>query len=504
MIRKGITIMLLIIVAGVMGTRVYAQSELRIGEAVDGNIANPGDREQWTFFALQNDIFSFRVEADDNFDPILTILDPNGDAIIVTDDYNYPDSRDALAEAITMPRTGTYTVIVTGYAGTTGTFTLTVLPGYADLAFTADFGAIGDWAQTGELIVDASAEQVFLELTGIQERGALVQPEAGPFADFFMEMNVDTVGGRNGWTVGAVLRWQSNGNHTVVEVRSQGSWRLVRVEGDQVRVIRDWTTHPAIQAGQTTFRLGVLAVGDGFEVFYNGQFVGQVVDAGPQSGQIGVSLLTADAFGSSTSITVDSLLITTPLEGDGVAVFPDQLVVGNATQTMRELERRRLIPMGGSQALNVSESFLERRSDGVDTLPLGRGTTFEAFAMSTTINLELQDMGVAACGLMLRNVGENAYTVAFVDNFGGYGISERQGEVFTNGFYDENPAWIGETGHNLLVVVADDRMDYFVNGRYLGRADISTVEGQVGNAILNYDPLTSICRFEDTWLWRWE
>jgi len=232
--------------------------------------------------------------------------------------------------------------------------------------------------------------------------------------------------------------------------------------------------------------------------------VGQVVNDSPASGRVGISLLTVDAFNSSTVVTVDDLLITTPTQVDDAPVFPDQLVVGNANQTVHELERRRLIPMGGNQPMSVTESFIERRSDGVDTLALGRGATYSTFALSTTIEVELFDSGVVACGLMLRNTGDEAYTVAFVDNFGGYGVSDRAGNAFTNSFYDENAAWAGTTGHNLLVVVNEGRVDYFINGRYVGSADLQLVEGEVGNIAMNYSPINSLCRFEDTWLWRWE
>ena len=469
---------------------------------VTGSIDAAEDTMRWSFFALQNDVVSLHLEGEDGLDPVLQLVDEQGQAVIANDDYKYPDSRNALLEAITIARTGTYDVVVSSFGETTGDFTLTLIPGFAQLDAGPDVGDV-EWDEVGEIFVTPDSDSVVLEVSGLQERGALINAEAGPYENFYTRINVTGVEGRSGWVVGLALRWQPNNSYYAVEVSSQDVWRMVAVDGGEVRIVRDWTSHPALLDAAAPFQVAVLATGTMFEVFFNGQLVGSVSDDTIPSGRAGIALAGTDAIDSLVTATVDEMMISVPLLIGGQRVFPNALVQGNASQVVHELERRGVIPPNGQQALSVSESFIERRTSGVDTLTLGRGARFRNFALSTMVSLERQDEGLAGCGIMVQHTADDAYVVAFKDARGGYGLSRRTGETFSSGVFNERTDWAGLEQDNLLVIVMDDQIHYFVNGSFAGTLETPSVEGLVGNAILNYDSTSAVCRFSDMWLWQW-
>ncbi|MCS7071116.1 MAG: hypothetical protein NZM00_06395, partial [Anaerolinea sp.] len=88
------------------GRRAAAQSGITPGEPVSGAIES-GRAVDFVFNGTAGEVISLEAAADDAaLDPVLTLLDSSGRALIRSDDYAYPASRDALLEAITLPRTG--------------------------------------------------------------------------------------------------------------------------------------------------------------------------------------------------------------------------------------------------------------------------------------------------------------------------------------------------------------------------------------------------------------
>ena len=469
---------------------------------VTGTLEAAQETFRWSFFGLQNDVISLVLKGEGDLDPVLQLVDEQGQTIITNDDYAYPDSRDALLEAITIPRTGTYDIVVSSYRETEGDFTLTMIPGYAQLDVGPDLSGI-EWEEDGDISATSASDSVMVEVSGLQARGAIINAEAGPYDTSFVQINVARVEGRSGWVVGIALRWQPNNSYYVVEVSDQDVWRMVAVERDEVRVVRDWTAHPALTNDAAPFQFAVLANGSAFEVFYNNQLVGSITDDALGSGRVGIALSGTDALDSEVTAVIDEMAISVPMMVANERVFPDAIVLGNPSQVIHELERRGVIPPNGQQTLSVSESFIERRSSGVDTLTLGRGARFRNFALSTSASLERQDDGLAGCGLMLQQTADDMYVLAFKDSEGGYGLSKRTGGQFSAGVFNSRPDWAGIQQDNLLVVVVDSLIHYFVNGIYVGALDTPPVEGVVGNAILNYNSNSAVCRFSDMWLWQW-
>lgn len=472
----------------------------------EGAISEDTPQQAWTFSAITGEVVSLVVAGDGDFDPLLQITNSDGGEVIRNDDAAYPRETDAIIEAMTVPRTGTYTVTVTGFGSTTGTYAITLLHGYSQLTLQNAADNAGWTSVSGDLSV-TSGEMLTVTLEGVNQRGVATNEQLATVGDFYAELRVGEIIARNTWTVGLSLRQRAS-RSVVVAVNARGQWRADLVNGENSVTLRDWTLHPAIVPEQTTFTLGVLGIGDGFNVFYDGQFMGQFISTEPaRTGRVGVMVATADAINSAVEAQFDALTITTPRQIAGDDLFPAALIPGTQTQLIQELERRRIIPPGGRLALNVGESFTESAQPGLALVELGRGATYTNYVIATTTSISLRTntgAGPSGCGLVFRRTGEDEYTVAYVDSDGGYGVSTRETNAFIPGLYAQNPAYATLLNHALLVVVRDDVLHYYVNHTYAGQLDITPVTGVIGNALVNFEANNTACDFTDTWLWTWD
>lgn len=469
---------------------------------VTGSVA-AGSSESWTFFASEGQVVSLSVEATSgDLDPVLSILDRSGNPLISNDDLSYPDRREALLEAITLPRAETYTAVVSAHGTTSGDYRLTLTHGFSQVSSTETFDGEDAWRSDNDALTPLLSEgSLRLSLNGIDQRAVVFLPNAPTFSDFYAQVNVE-VSGQDGWTVGMTARQQDSRNTYLFLLNQRGEWRFILRENGSDTILRDWTTHPAIVAGGNNFALGMLVNGSGFDFFYNNQPIGRLSDSGiAEAGSVGFTVGTGSSLSSETNARLDDLIVTTPLDLDGARVVPQQLMVGNPNAVARELQRRSLIPAGGEMALVVQESFIESRRPGVETLELARGSAYRDLVIGTTMNWEAAP-ATTGCGLMFRATGDANYLLAYIDQTGGYGISQRQGDAFLPGLYGQVVPFTGTT-HNLVVIARGSEILLYVDGLLSGRLPAEPVEGGIGNAVINFDPVNTSCQFSDTWLWTW-
>ena len=499
--RIAIFVLVLLVTSVIAGQE---QTPLTINNPQVGEITLQDQSNTYAFTALGGDVFSFRVEAIGEFDPIMRLYNSDGRLIIANDDYNRESSRDALLEAITIPQTGEYIVEVSGYEESTGGYTLTMLPGYSLLSLDERFVNLDAWTTQDGAEANFDPGQPVLQIEGISQTGYLLHNTDEQFDNFYLSGIVSNIIGQNGWIVGIVFRMQDNGDHYAVLVNSLGHWRLTAQVGDEVFVIREWTPHPAIVPGDPDFALSVLANGTGFDVFYNGQLIGEASDSRiTESGQVGLAVGTLDAMGSTMSVAVNNIIVTTPDQIEGESIIPQQLVDSTQTHAFQELERRHLVPGGGQLVLTVDESFVENRRPGVTPLLLGRGAIYERLALGTTVRPEVFGDGVVGCGLVAGFYADNNYYTAFIDNAGGFGVSRRSEDGFEPGIYAENADFAEADTHDLLLVLDGQMLHFYVDGLYVDSLETGPVDGGVGNIAINFDPVEAVCRFEDTWVWTW-
>ncbi|GEM_PF-343397 len=467
-------------------------------------VANTTD--SYTFNAPLGAVLSFSVRATDpTFDPVLTILDSQGREVIANDDYNYPESGNALLEAITIPRTGTYSVQVSGFEGSGGAYSLRAYPGYSEIAALDSFDRIGGLAILNDTVTASVINGVVdLAYQGVRGTGAVIYEYVDPIADFYAEMRVNEVNNSSGWIVGMAVRRQRE-NYYALHIRSDGLWRFVIVEDGTEEVLRDWTPHPALVAGQTTFDLGVMANNDGFDFYYNRAYIGSVTDSRlPSPGGIGIVVGGSSSLTSRTNAQIDDLIITSPHFVNGARVLPDRVIVTSGADMVRALEQRHIVNPNGTMALTVPESSVEFARAGVNRLMLGRGTTYTEFALGAMVQINAGAPNrVSGCGLIFHFQDETDYMLAYLDAQGGYGMSQRQGDTFLPGLFGENPEW-GEDQHHLLVIADSTTLYYYIDGQLVGTLNSTAQTGEVGTAVVNFETITTSCLYRDLWLWQWE
>jgi hypothetical protein len=497
-IRCGLLCFVALAVMAGIRTPVRAQERtLALYDTVSGSLA-AGAVHDWTLNASAGTLLSIFVRANDAaLDPTLSILE--GETILIgNDDYDYPNSRDAALEAITLPRTGSYIVRVGSYAASVGDYTLNIQPGYGQIGLRDEFEDQGEWGAVNgtSAVVSSNEGQLQLALSGLEQSAIVGNTTNMVFSDFYAEADISEVSGRGGWAMGLLAR-QIGDDAYAFEVDAQGRWRFVHRVGESNTVIRDWSTHPAIRAGEAAFRLGMLARQNDFDFFYNNQLLGSltVTDATAQ-GRIAFDLRTGSALDSQTEVAVESLTVTIPVSP---SIFPQQLIVADGAVMAQELERRGLIPPA-VQALNVRESFIELSRAGVGALALGGGETYSRFALGAYVDWQAGYLDApTGCGLVVGYQNTDAYTLAYLAQNGGYGLSARSETGFAPGLAGSLPALPPAPNH-LLLVAGETGLHYYLNGVHIGVLDEGVIEGQIGVAAVNYEPVSVSCQFSNLWL----
>ncbi len=467
---------------------------------------NAEETQTWSFNARDGEVLSFYAQPlASQLDPILTIINANGDPLMSNDDYA-PDRPDALIEAFTAPSTATYQIVVSGYGQTLGAYRLAMLAGYSSILLSDNFASeslLQTLTPDPETPPQVTFENGVLRLRqdGIQKTGAIAH-QVTDSTNFYAMLRVKSIAHRNGWQIGLLLRQTTPNTFYMLQLNNRGQWRFVLSNDGTETVLRDWGTHPAIIAEKADFRLGVLANGRGFDVFYDGQYVGTVSDATLQAqGKIGMSVTTANALNSTVVAEFDELMLTVPALVNNQRVPTKQLLLNTPNLIVRQLQRQSYIPYGGNMALELTESTAEFTSGGITRVAIARNTLFTNFAYSATVSLTASGgEGVIGCGLTARDTGNN-YLLAFADNAGGHGLSAREGEAFTRNLF--NTLAIPKTSYHLLMIANEERVDFFLDGLWVGALPHTPVEGGISNAVTNYDRLNTSCRFRDVWLWTW-
>ncbi|MBE2267049.1 MAG: PPC domain-containing protein [Anaerolinea sp.] len=495
---------LLLIVLGALlpFARLNAQTILTPFTEITGRIASGGS-QQYTFTAQSGAVVSLIARAtSEDFDPQIALIDQGGRELFSNDDYAYPDNRDALLEAVTLPRTETYTVEVSGYGETAGNFALTLLPGYGSPVTIEEFTEDG-WEGVNNVRAAQQNNMLSLSLQGTRRAGAAFNPAVQAPANFMAQVDVISVSNPSGWTVGIAAR-QNGDDYYLYEVNVQGLWRFSRYEAGTATVLRDWTAHPGIVAGESAFTLGLLANGVGFDFFYNTAYVGSVNDSALNTdGGVGLAVGITSALSSETSAQFDNLIITTPVNVDDERVIPQQIPVGEGTALVLALKRQNLVAPDGVMALTLPESSVQYARGGVNRVMLGRGTTYTNFALGGVVDMQGSvPTEAGGCGIVFRFASETDYTLAYIEQTGGYGISKREGDVFLPGLFGQRET-VQRGRHHLLIIADEGTLHYYVDREYMGSLENAPQDGQIGIAVVNFEGMTTLCSYSNLWLWEW-
>ncbi|MDQ7024448.1 MAG: PPC domain-containing protein [Anaerolineae bacterium] len=485
---------------------VSAQAQtLTLNASQSGELA-VGASDSWSFIAQEGQILSFTMTSD-TLDSVIAIQDLNGNTLISNDDYHYPESRDALIEAFSAPYTGSYILLVSGFGESSGAYDLLMLSGYSQIVAQDSFDTNSGW-QTVDVGSESLPEleiatgTLMLSQEGINQRALAVgvRPTSPVYA---FQARFMRVSGGQGWRVGLLFQYEDALNYYAVLLNHNGAWRMLRVQAGEETILRDWGTHPAIRPSATEFTLGVLVNGTGYDIFYNEQFIGTQVDAALSDGQVGFVINTVDAIGSTVTARIDDMIITAPMSLNGENLFPDTLVALNNTYTARELERRLIIPTGGVMALHIPESFAQQVSAGVSRFPLARESQFANFVLGATVSWQASSADLNGCGLIVRAADNLDYVLGYVDSMGGYGLSVRRDDTFTENIFNDNLAVIRQA-YQLLLIAVDDVVLFYLDGTFVGAVDSEISSGGIAEAVVNFEATNTECRYTNLWVWTWD
>ena len=328
-----ITFTLVVVALLSIALPAQAQTTLSLLTPVTGSVPANGTNV-WMFSAQNGAVLSFALHAESNeFDAALTLTDSSGREVISSDDYDYPNNLDPLLEAITMPRTDTYTLTVSGINDTYGDYVLTMLPGYSTSAYNDDFST-SQW-QALDLTVSLQQSSAQLQMNGQgtrQNYGLAFDNSSAALTDIYAQANVVNVTDPGGWVVGMAVR-RVNDSYYLLSINSQGLWRFTLVQNGTESVIRDWTQHPNVIPGANSFTLAVLAKNVGFDFFYNSGYIGSTSDSTlTEAGQVGLMSGPYSSTPSLSSATFDDLVVTTPTLVNSSDVIPQEVQAGDGRQ----------------------------------------------------------------------------------------------------------------------------------------------------------------------------
>ena len=486
-------------------TSVAQEQTLNFFEAVRGSL-EPGAQESWRFSAPRGSMISLVARAlNDRLDPRLDVHDADGALIASNDDVDWPANRNAVIEALSLPASGDFSVRVSGVGNSSGNYELLLLQGWSDLAWDEDFNDADAW-QASTIAADTylGEGRAVIVLEPPVEAVTITRALELPTESFSLHADITEVAGNRGWRLGLVSHWQSRDEWARYSVDDQGRWQFLVNSTEGLKVLRGWTEHPAIRAGEDLASLGLAYYGGSVELFYNRKSLGRITKGLPASpGRIGLYVGTGNQPDAQLTAWFSGLRLTTPVTTAAGGLTPAQLPGKEYLTILRNLQRQRIVPGAGELSMLVPESYVITNRAGVSTIRLGGEQQFSHFVLGASFVAELSSNKlVAGCGLVLVASDEFSYSLAWLDNTGSAGLSRREGDVFAPG-----PARaglpVGNSPHQLLVVADGERLLFFADQYFVGQQPTAVSAGTVGNAALSFGNLTATCRFSDTWLWRW-
>lgn len=499
--RRWISVCIIFLLSAVP---LHAQERvLQLGRQVEASL-DPGQFHQYQLTVPELTILSIRVSSlDDSLDPILRVYNGAGTELIANDDHDYPFGQDAVIQAIVIPRSDTYTISVSGFADTSGSYRIQVLPGFDRLGTRDEALSPDGWEVLyGVADLERVAEgELFVNFEGLALSATLLGKRFPPEPDFYFEVQFERItSSAPDGQIGLVFRYLRPDLHSRLVLNQRGFWRLERIEEGEIVVVRDWSTHPAILAGESEVRLGILASGKHIDVVYNGQVVAAFNDPDVQSsGGVGIAMRTADVLGGRLTFAVTDALMTVPTRSADGLIFPQQLVANGRHALADTLARLQLVPAGGQFRLTLSKSSVRHSSVGVTPFLLGGGVRFNEFALGAELSAQLSDATNGGCGLIFDYVDDLHYSVAYLTAEGEFGVSRRDSEGFEPGIYGKLDS-VELDGREMLLIANGTSLHYYLDGAHVGSMPYPSASGLVGIAVVNYQPVATNCLFEDLWV----
>jgi hypothetical protein len=107
--------------------------------------------------------------------------------------------------------------------------------------------------------------------------------------DFYLAVDYQSLSGPSGAYVGLVMRLDENGNYYLFSLRNDGYYSFDLYDNAQWISIIPWSSSPAIQMSGNN-QAAVIAEGERFSFFVNGEWLGDTIDGTLSSGYSGLMM----------------------------------------------------------------------------------------------------------------------------------------------------------------------------------------------------------------------
>lgn len=293
---------------------------MRLLDTVEGTLDAATPEASYTFSLVANQVISTVAWSNSgNLALGLTLYDPGGQPLV---EGKAPgsDATRTIIEGFTVPAAGTYSVTVRAANNTSGTYSLTLLPGFSYLDKWEDFETTGDslsmqWEPSTSDLSQSS-------LTDGQLRIEVLEPDTlsyiGPsgelsWTDLYIEARVEIEGAPSYYEYGILLRSNLDDQVFYAALFSSDNDWAVFYYSDGWEPIQEWTVSDAID-DDTTPVISVILQGSTFKLYFNDNFVGEVSDTGKRltAGKFALAAATTVDQTDHTIVRYDDVVITTP------------------------------------------------------------------------------------------------------------------------------------------------------------------------------------------------
>ncbi len=466
---------------------------------------------QWRLPALSGSVLSFRVTVlSGDLDPRFRLIEESGGEVLFSDDVAYPDDLGVLVEAYTIPKSAVYRIEIHG-GMTRGDFQLEILRGYSRWLDVNLLSATEAWkTETPNQIVPGL------------DRLTLLTSAAAPLVDthlvdrtlrerLYIHAEVAAIVTSvtsNDWQVSLTARVSDEG-HYALSVNHLGEWRFTLRREDDIEILSNWQRHPFLDPDERKFSLAILANGPVYELFLNEQFIASITNQRlPFVGGAGIQVGDWGGFPQiNNRVDFAQFAITVP-ESSMTDITNFVFTPASRAGILQSLRRAALLPPSGGEMFHfIPEAHWYAVGAGVEHFDLGNPLSIAGeYVLSSVVSWETSSE-LAGCGLVLGDYERRNYLLAYADS-GGFGLTEREGEIFTNHSFSDQAEKVGE-GIHLLLLRLEGSTIFYLNGHFAGKRDISDdatgLESEpVAFAVINHWETANTCHYRDTWVWGWE
>jgi hypothetical protein len=165
----------------------------------------------------------------------------------------------------------------------------------------------GDYIQETVSIEDGKYKWDTLAKDSTMDYGS---PDIGSLGDFIVSMEGRQISGSENAEYGVMFRASDEGDYTFGINENTGEFYLVLYFNEDNTFLIDYTTTSAIRQGEPN-QLSVTAVGSHFDLFINGEKVGEADDSSVPSGEVAIALYLSDP-GDAGVFEFDNFEVSTP------------------------------------------------------------------------------------------------------------------------------------------------------------------------------------------------